>query len=83
MTEAEKEELIETADVVANGIMKPFLDMAHGRDVEEIAREAQARQAGVRGASGSTGACGADPRTEHYEWRRNGSFAEVYRVMMF
>lgn len=45
MTEAEKEELIETADVVANGIMKPFLDMAHGRDVEEIAREAQARQA--------------------------------------
>lgn len=35
----------EAADIVVNGIMKPFFDLAHGRDVEEIAREVQARQA--------------------------------------
>lgn len=35
----------EAADIVVNGIMKPFFDLAHGSDVEEIAREVQARQA--------------------------------------
>ena len=45
MTEEEAADHLEAADIVVNGIMKPFFDLAHGRDVEEIAREVQARQA--------------------------------------
>lgn len=45
MTEEEAADHLEAADIVVNGIMKPFFDLAHGRDVEEIAREVQVRQA--------------------------------------
>ena len=45
MTEEEAADHLEAADIVVSGIMKPFFDLAHGRDVEEIAREVQARQA--------------------------------------
>ena len=45
MTEEEAADHLEAAGIVVNGIMKPFFDLAHGRDVEEIAREVQARQA--------------------------------------
>ena len=45
MTEEEAADHLEAADIVVNGIMKPFFDLAHGRDVEEIVREVQVRQA--------------------------------------
>ena len=45
MTEEEAADHLEAAGIVVNGIMKPFFDLAHGRDVEEIAREVQVRQA--------------------------------------
>ena len=34
-------EVLENVDMTVNGLWKPLLDLAHGKDIEEIARESQ------------------------------------------
>ena len=41
LTPAEAAEQFSGANLVVNAMFKPYLDMAQGRDVEEIARELQ------------------------------------------
>ena len=41
ITAEDTAEALEIVDMMVNGVWKPFLDLAHGKDVEEIARESQ------------------------------------------